>query len=103
MNKKASAGERILGSMKQITEWAEGDKSAARVTSVPSIDVRKIRRRLKMTQSEFASKFGLPAAVVSNWEQGRNTPDTAARVLLAVIDRHPEAVADTLSNLRRAS
>ncbi len=49
-----------------------------------------------MTQTEFASKFGLPAVVVSNWEQGRNTPDTAARVLLAVIDRHPEAVEDTL-------
>jgi DNA-binding transcriptional regulator YiaG len=50
MRKKTTAGERILGSMKQITKWAEGDESAARLTTIPSIDVRKIRRRLKMTQ-----------------------------------------------------
>ena len=42
------AGERILASMKQITKWAEGDESAARLTTIPSIDVRKIRRRLKV-------------------------------------------------------
>jgi putative transcriptional regulator len=35
-----------------------------------------------------------------NWEQGRTRPDGPARVLLAVIARHPEAVEDAL---RKAS
>lgn len=41
MRKKGTAGERILESMKQITKWAEGDESAARLTPSPSIDSRK--------------------------------------------------------------
>ena len=63
---------------------------------VPSVDVRDLRRRLDLTQDEFAAKFGFSRAVLRNWEQGRNQPDGAARVLLAVIDRHPEAVEDAI-------
>lgn len=33
---------------------------------------------------------------VRDWEQKRRFPDRTARVLLAVIDRHPEAVLDAL-------
>jgi len=39
-------------------------------------------------------------AVLQNWEQGRTRPDGPARVLLAVIARHPEAAEDAL---RKAS
>jgi putative transcriptional regulator len=63
---------------------------------VPRVDVRKVRRKLKLSQSEFAARFGFSRGVLRNWEQGRNQPDGAARVLLAVIDRHPEAVEDSL-------
>ena len=47
-------------------------------------------------QAEFASKFGFSSASVRNWEQGRRRPEGPARVLLAVIDRHPDAVEDAL-------
>jgi DNA-binding transcriptional regulator YiaG len=51
------------------------------------IDVRGVRRRLGLSQSEFASKFGFPTATLRNWEQGRTRPDGPARVLLAIIAR----------------
>lgn len=35
-------------------------------------------------------------ATLRNWQQGRTRPDGPARVLLAVIARHPEAVEDAL-------
>lgn len=62
------------------------------------VDVAALRRRLKMSQAAFAARFGLDLSAVHAWEQGRRRPDRAARVLLAVIDREPEAV---LRALRR--
>ena len=41
-------------------------------------------------------KYGFEPARLRNWEQGRIRPVGPARVLLAVIDRHPEAVEDAL-------
>jgi putative transcriptional regulator len=60
------------------------------------IDVRATRKRLGLSQAEFAARFGFQAATLRNWEQGRTRPDGPARVLLAVIARHPEAVEDAL-------
>jgi putative transcriptional regulator len=63
---------------------------------VPKTDVRAVRRKLRLSQPQFAAKFGFQPATVRNWEQGRTRPDGPARVLLAVIARHPEAVEDAL-------
>jgi transcriptional regulator with XRE-family HTH domain len=61
-----------------------------------AINVRGLREMLSLSQNEFAAKFGFSPAVVRNWEQGRNQPAGAARILLAVIERHPEAVEETI-------
>ena len=49
-----------------------------------------IRRRLGMTQAQFAEAIGVPVATLRNWEQGRVAPDPAARALLRILDREPE-------------
>jgi putative transcriptional regulator len=100
--RKSSAGSRIVASLREAVDWAEGKEVAVRVTTVevPMVDVREVRRRLRLSQAAFAAKFGFQTATLRNWEQGRTRPDGPARVLLAVIARHPEAVEDTL---RRAS
>ena len=46
-----------------------------------------------LSQAEFAIRFGLELDTLQNWEQGRNQPDPAARLLLKVIELHPEVVA----------
>ena len=53
-------------------------------------------RRMKLSRQRFADRFGLDARAVQDWEQGRRVPDRAARVLLTVIDRDPEAVVRAL-------
>jgi putative transcriptional regulator len=58
--------------------------------------VRATRKQLGLSQTEFAARFGFQPATLRNWEQGRTRPDGPARVLLAVIARHPEAVEDAL-------
>ena len=62
------------------------------------IDVAAIRERTGLSQDQFALRFGLDAATVRNWEQGRSSPDKAARVLLLTIDKDPAAVEKALSS-----
>jgi putative transcriptional regulator len=91
-------GQEIIASLKEAIAWAEGEDIPVRITEVkvPSTDVRAVRRKLHLSQSQFAAKFGFHTATLKNWEQGRTKPDGPARVLLAVIAHHPEAVEDAL-------
>ena len=105
MKRKLTAGQRIIASVKDAIDFSNGIENGSRLITVrvPEIDARKVRRKLKLSQSQFAQRFGLPAATIQNWEQGRTKPDAPARLLLAVIFSHPEAVDDALGSLRRAS
>ena len=96
--KGAGIGQEVIGSLKEAIAWASGEPVRVRVTNVkvPKTDVRAVRRKLRLSQSQFAAKFGFQPATLRNWEQGRTQPDGPARVLLAVIARHPEAVEDAL-------
>ncbi len=61
-----------------------------------AVDVRKVREKLNLSQNEFAARFWISPACIRNWEQGRNRPAGAARILLAVIDRNAQAVEEAL-------
>ena len=95
---KQTAGQEIIASLNEAVRWAKGGKVPVRITTVhvPEVNVRQVRRRLNLSQSEFATRFGFATASVRNWEQGRTQPDGPARILLAVISKHPEAVQDAL-------
>ena len=99
---KLTPGERIIQGLDQAIAWARGEDVPVRVTivKVPVVDVRAIRRKLKLSQTQFALKFGFPPATLRNWEQGRVRPDTPTRVLLVVIAKHPESVEDVLKDAR---
>jgi len=96
--RKPSEGSRIIASLKEAVDWTEGKSVPVRLTTlqVSTIDVRATRKRPGPSQAEFAARFGFQPATLHNWEQGRTIPDGPARVLLAVIARHPEAVEDAL-------
>jgi putative transcriptional regulator len=95
---RQSVGRRIIEGLEQSIAWTRGDNGSVRVTltQVPDVDVRKVRRKMGLSQVQFAAKFGLPPATLRNWEQGRARPDAPTRVLLAVIAKHPETVEDVL-------
>ena len=61
-----------------------------RMRRVPQ--VRIIRMSIGMTQEEFAEAFGLSLPTLRDWEQGRFEPDQAAKTLLRVVAKNPEAV-----------
>ena len=65
-------------------------------SSSATIDVKAIREKSGMSQSEFASAFALNRRTLQEWEQGRVLPDDAVRAYLTVIDRNPKAVMEAL-------
>ncbi len=50
------------------------------------------RQKLGLSQSRFARLLGISVRTLHHWEQGTRTPTGAARVLLRVAARNPEAV-----------
>ena len=52
---------------------------------------RRIRKRLGLTQVEFSLRIGVSTDTIRNWEQGKRCPTGAARSLLKVLDKAPEA------------
>ena len=61
------------------------------------VAVAGLRRRLGLTQHEFARRYRLPIGTVRDWEQGRSLPDAPARALLRAIAGEPELLARLLS------
>jgi DNA-binding transcriptional regulator YiaG len=80
---------------KLAAELNESGFSVAVMTDF-SVDVRKLRERLGLTQEQFALRFGLELDAVRNWEYGRREPDRAAKSYLTVIDKDPERVQEAL-------
>jgi putative transcriptional regulator len=72
------------------------DAQLARARRVPT--VRALRKKLKLTQEEFAMRFHLPLGTIRDWEQGAHLPDKAAQVLLTVLAKDPDAVARALKS-----
>ena len=54
--------------------------------------IKALRKRLGLSQADFAASLGVARNTVSLWEQGRRKPDGAAAKLLQIVERTPEAV-----------
>ena len=59
--------------------------------------VRRVRGRLGLTQVELATRIGVPIETIRNWEQGKRCPTGAARALLRILDKAPEAALRVLT------
>ena len=62
------------------------------------LDVRELRESLRLTQEQFALRYGLELDAVRNWEHGRRLPDKAARSYLRTIQRMPQETKAALEN-----
>lgn len=83
----------------EVLAHVRGDTSLpCRIVHDPAAEhIVALRKRMKLSRQRFADRFGLDVRAVQEWEQGRRVPDRAARVLLTVIDREPEAVVRALA------
>lgn len=52
---------------------------------------RRVRKRLGLSQAELSVRIDVSIETIRNWEQGRRYPTGAAKTLLKILDRAPEA------------
>jgi len=58
---------------------------------------RRVRRRLGLSQLEFSYRIDVSLETIRNWEQGKRRPTGAAKALLKVLDKVPEAALSALA------
>ena len=78
-------GAEILEGVRELKTGKTG-----RVLNVPS--VAAIRERINLSQARFAALLGVSVRTLQDWEQGRRAPSGAARTLLLIAHRNPQAL-----------
>jgi putative transcriptional regulator len=95
--KKTSFGAGLIEAMKDVLAHQRGEIELEQVWPKP-IDVKAIRKRVKMSQAEFSRAYGISKRALQEWEQGGRQPDSAARAYLTVIAREPAVVRRALAS-----
>lgn len=90
--------DELLESVRQGGEILRGERAPSRTFHFEEPDVRSLREKHGLSQSRFAAMMGISVGTLRNWEQGRRKPEGSARVLLKVVEKHPEAVFDVVAN-----
>jgi putative transcriptional regulator len=90
-------GSDLIESMKIVLAHQRGKAELEQVWPKP-IDVKAIRKRVKMSQAEFSRAYGISKRALQEWEQGGRQPDSAARAYLTVIAKEPAMVRRALAN-----
>ena len=74
----------------QADDEAEAMQDAAKFA-------RRVRKRLGLSQTEFSQRIDVSLDTIRNWEQGKRCPTGAAKALLKVLDKAPEAALAALA------
>jgi putative transcriptional regulator len=98
--KLSRVGKDVIAGLKEAIAHAKGQIALpARNYQVPGpVDVRAIRARSGLSQSEFAREYGFSVRTLQEWESGGARPPSAVRAYLTVIDRNPKAVRAALQD-----
>ena len=85
MERTRDIGAEILHGLREIKRGEIG-----RVINVP--DVAKTRKKTGLSQARFAQLLGVSVRTLQDWEQGRRAPSGAARTLLLIAAKNPQAL-----------
>ena len=98
-HRRTAVGRETEEALSEVLAHVGGEVDLpCRIVDDPSAErIRALRSRMKLSRQKFADRFGLDVRTLQDWEQGRRVPDRAARLLLTVIDREPEAVERALA------
>lgn len=83
--KSRDIGAEILQGLRELKRGDSG-----RVINVP--DVATIREKTGLSQARFAQLLGVSMRTLQDWEQGRRAPSGAARTLLMIAAKNPQAL-----------
>jgi putative transcriptional regulator len=93
----AKAFDSIRTGLEEAISFSKGKTKKAVVHKLEPVDVKLIRSQIGMSQSEFASAFGISVSTLRHWERGDRSPQGPALALLNVVAKEPKAVLRALS------
>ena len=93
---KARDFNALLKGIDEARAIRAGKRKPSRVITFNPVEVKAIRKRLHVSQTQFAHLIGVSAATLRNWEQGRTNPEGAARALLKITAYRPNVVLEAL-------
>ena len=70
----------------------QAKRGEGRVTKVAVTAATEARMKLGVSQTAFAQLLGVSVRTLQEWEQGRREPSGAARTLLRIALKSPEAI-----------
>lgn len=88
----------LTKSIQEAGKIRKKNKPASRTFEYDPVDIKSIRKRLDVSQSQFALMIGVSKATLQNWEQGRRKPEGPAKALLRVVEKQPAAVLEALQS-----
>lgn len=94
---RRSFGEDLIEGMNLVLAHQRDEIELEQVRPKP-IDVKAIRKRVKMSQAEFSRAYRISKRALQEWEQGGRQPDSAARAYLTVIAKEPVVVRRALAS-----
>jgi putative transcriptional regulator len=95
-SKKTKFGEDLIKGMNLVLAHQRGAVELEQVWPKP-VDVKAIRKRVKMSQAEFSRAYRISKRALQEWEQGGRQPDSAARAYLTVIAKKPRVIRRALA------
>src|SRR5688572_14763716 len=90
---KRDIGAELLASVREMKAAKSG-----RVHRIPVSAVTEARARTGLSQPQFAELLGVSPRTLQEWEQGRRNPSGAARTLLTIAHRRPEAILEAMGS-----
>lgn len=79
-----NAYESIAKGLQEAIDLNNGKGIAAKTHRLEPVDVAELRRKLGLTQMEFASKFCISVSTLRHWERGDEIPETWEDVEAAI-------------------
>jgi putative transcriptional regulator len=86
-DRKRNLGKELLHA---VRDMKAGRSAARHKLKVPA--VVEARLRTGLSQAQFAGLLGVSTRTLQDWEQGRRNPSGAAKTLILIAGRMPEAL-----------
>ena len=86
----------LVQSLKEAKAIAAGEAAPSRRFVVDLPDVRALRERIGLSQSEFARLMRVSVKTLQNWEQHRRHPTGPAAALLKIVAAAPDVALKSL-------
>ena len=90
--KDKSFGTELIDAVKEAID----SKSSGTIVRRAKINTISLRKKLHLTQKEFAKRYHIKLETLRSWEQGKRTPDTTSLAYLACIAKRPNLIKNIL-------